>query len=83
MNIDMNLKSDKKIIAIVQFDNVRIRNTHNDYLYPEQSILEIDTEDGFRIIDMFSEKDITDIDYFKVETTNKTRKKVLFKERDD
>jgi len=83
MNIDINLKSDKKIIAIVQFDNVRIRNAHNDYLYPEQSILEIDMEDGFRIIDMISEKDITDIDYFKVESTNKTRKKVLFKERDD
>jgi hypothetical protein len=32
---------------------------------------------------MFSQKDITDIDYFKVETSNKTRKKVLFKERDD
>lgn len=83
MNIDMNLKSNKNIFAIVQFDNVRIRNTHNDYLYPEQSILEIDSEDGYRIIDLFSQKDITNIDYFRVETTSKTRKKVLFQERDD
>lgn len=83
MNIDINLKSNKNIISIVQFDNVRIRNTHNDYLYPMQSILEIDSDDGYRIIDLFSQKDITDIDYFKVETSNKTRKKVLYKERDD
>lgn len=83
MNIDKNLKSNKKIIGVVLFQNVRIKNTHNDYLFPEQDILEIDLEDGFRIIDLFSEKDITDIDYFEVVITKKTKKKVLFKERDD
>ena len=80
MNIDMNLKSDKKVIAIVKFNNVQIRNKHNDFLFPMQDILEIDMEDGFRIIDLFSQKDITDIDYFEIVTTPKTKKIVLFKE---
>ena len=80
MNIDMNLKSDKKVIAIVKFNNVQIRNKHNDFLFPMQDILEIDMEDGFRIIYLFSQKDITDIDYFEIVTTPKTKKIVLFKE---
>lgn len=80
MNID--LKSDRKIISITKIDNVRIKNTHNDYLYPTQSILEVDMDDGYRIIDLIAKKDITDIDYFEVVTTSKTKKKVLFKEED-
>jgi len=83
MNNDINLKSNKKIMTITKFDNVQIKNTHNDYLYPPQNILEIDLDDGYRIIDLFSQKDITDIDYFEIVTTTKTKKKVLFQERDD
>jgi len=83
MNNDMNLKSNKKIMTITKFDNVQIKNTHNGYLYPPQNILEIDSDDGYRIIDLFSQKDITDIDYFEIVTTSRTKKKVLFQERDD
>ena len=80
--MNMNLKSDRRIISIIKIDNIQKRNIHNDYLYPMQSILEIDMDNGFRIIDLIAEKDITDIDYLKVEFTNKTKKKVLFKEED-
>lgn len=83
MNIDKHLKSDKKIIGIVRFDNVRIKNTHNDFLFPPQSILEIDLEDGFRLVDLFSQKDMTDVDYFEVVSTPKTRKVVIFKDEDE
>ena len=80
--MNMNLKSDRRIISITKIDNVQIRNIHNDYLYPMQSILEVDMDNGYRIIDLIAEKDITDIDYFEIVTTNKTKKKVLFKESD-
>lgn len=80
--MNMNLKSDRRIISIIKIDNIQIRNTNNNYLYPMQSILEVDMDNGYRIIDLIAEKDITDIDYFEIVTTNKTKKKVLFKESD-
>lgn len=80
--MNMDLKSDRRIISIIKIDNIQIRNTNNNYLYPMQSILEVDMDNGHRIIDLIAEKDITDIDYFEIVTTNKTKKKVLFKESD-
>ena len=79
---DINSKSKKKIIAVSKINNVQIRNTHNNYLYPIQDVLEVDLEDGYRIIDLFSQKDITDIDYLEVVHTKKTSKKVLFESND-
>ena len=73
-----------RIIQIVKLDNVQIENTHNGYKYPLQNVLEIDFANGkFRMIDLFSQKDITDIDYFKVVPTSKTKKKYIFKEYND
>lgn len=71
------------IIEIARIKNVRIENTHNGVLFPMQDILRITFENGDnRIIDLFSEKDITDIDYFKVNESEKTKKKILFSDSD-
>lgn len=76
--------NEKDIIKITKIDNIRIRNTHNDYVFPLQSILKVETrEGGIRILDLFSERDITSIDYFVVEETPKTKEHILFKEYED
>lgn len=71
----------KDIIKISKIDNIRIKNKHNGYLFPQQSILKVETREGYyRIIDLIAERDITDIDYFEIVETPKTKEKVLFKE---
>lgn len=73
--------NEKDIIKITKIDNVKIENTHNDFQYPLQSILKIETrEGGSRIIDLMADRDITDIDYLVVKETPKTKEKILFKE---
>lgn len=69
------------IIEITRFKNVRIKNLHNEVLFPTQDILRITFENGDnRIIDLISEKDITDIDYLSVVVSDKTRTRTLFKD---
>ena len=71
------------IIEIYIKKNVNIQNLHNEVIYPKQSILVVSYENGSeRIIDLMSEKDITDIDYFKVIESDKTKKRVLFNDLD-
>lgn len=78
------MKNEKDIIKITKVDKVRIKNTHNDTLFPEQSILKIEFRGGdYRILDLFSSYDITDIDYYEVVNTPKTKEKVLYKEFED
>ena len=73
--------NNKDIVKIIRISNVRIENTHNGYLFPSQNILRIEYRDKtYRILDLISQKDITDIDYFKVINTNKTKEKTLFEE---
>ena len=73
--------SDKDIVRITKVDNVRIKNLHDGYLFPLQSVLEIEIRGGAtRIIDLIADRDITDIDYYEVCETTKTRRKDLFKE---
>ena len=71
----------KDIIKISKIDNIRIKNLHNEYLFPLQSVLKVETRgDGYRIIDLISERDITDIDYFELVETPKTKERAIFKE---
>ena len=70
-------KSD--IIAVEIVKNVRIRNLHNDFLFPKQDIMNVYFRDGKkRTLDLLSQRDFTDIDYFKVENTKSTKVNVLF-----
>lgn len=71
------------IIEIAIKKNINIINLHNEVVYPKQNILVVSFENGTeRIIDLMSEKDITDIDYFKVIESDKTKKRLLFKDND-
>ena len=71
------------IVEIYIKKNINIQNLHNEVIYPKQSILIVSYENGTeRIIDLMSEKDITDIDYFKVIESDKTKKRTLFKDSD-
>lgn len=69
------------IIKIEHIKNVRIRNNNNRVLFPMQNILKIYFRDGkSRTIDLFSERDITNIEYLKEVETPKTKTKTIFKE---
>lgn len=71
------------IVEIYIKKNINIMNLHNEVIYPKQSILVVSYENGTeRIIDLMSEKDITDIDYFKVIESDKTKKRILFNDLD-
>ena len=60
-----NVKED--IIKIELIKNVRIKNTHNNFIFPSQNIMKVYFRNNkIRILDLFSCKDITDIDYFEV-----------------
>ena len=71
--------NEKDIIRITKINNIQIENTHNGLFFPLQSILEIEFRGGAtRILDLIAERDITDISYFVIHETPKTRKKDLF-----
>lgn len=73
--------NNKDIVKVAHIKNVRIRNTNNGALFPMQNILKIYFRNGeSRTIDLFSERDITDIEYLQEIATPKTKEKVIFKE---
>lgn len=73
--------SDKDIIRITQVNNIHIKNLHDEHLFPLQSVLEVENRRGdIRIIDLIADRDITDIDYYVVCETPRTRRKHIFKE---
>lgn len=72
-----------KIIRIAKKRNIRVKNTHNGVLFPKQDIIVIEFENSSkRIIDLMSEKDITDIDYLQVVESPKTKEINIFKDSD-
>jgi hypothetical protein len=72
---------DKDIVKIELIKGVRVQNTHNGFVFPKQNIMKIYFRGGeIRTLDLFSNRDITDIDYFKVINGITTKTKVLFKE---
>ncbi len=75
------MKKDEDIVKITKVNNIRVQNKHNGYIFPYQSILEIEYRDKTkRILDLICDRDITEIDYFEIVKTNKTKEVILFKE---
>ncbi len=71
------------IVKISKLNYVQIKNTHNEFLYPLQSVLIIEYRNKRQsIIDLVANKDITNIDYFEVIKTSKTKEKILFEEQE-
>ena len=76
--------SEKDILRITKINNVRIENTHNGFVFPEQNVLEIEDRQGnVRKLDLMADRDITDIDYFMIHESDRTTKKDLFIEYKD
>ena len=72
---------DKDLVKIELIKVVRVQNTHNGFVFPKQNIMKIYFRSGdIRTLDLFSGRDITDIDYFKIINGITTKTKVLFKE---
>lgn len=71
--------SKEDIIKIELVKGVSIQNLHNGFIFPKQYIMKVYYRNNqVRILDLFSKRDITDIDYFKI--YGGTDIKVLFKE---
>lgn len=71
--------SKEDIIKIELVKNARIQNTHNSFIFPKQYIIKVYYRNNkLRILDLFSKRDITDIDYFKIYDEKEV--KVLFNE---
>ena len=71
------------IIKIELIKGIRVQNTHNNYVFPKQNIMKVHFRNNdVKILDLFSERDITNIDYFKILEDEKTKRKTLFIERE-
>lgn len=73
--------SDKDIIKIELIKGARIKNTHDNFMFPRQYIIKVSFRNGERrIIDLISGRDTTSIDYYEVIEDDHCKTKVLFKE---
>lgn len=76
--------ANKDIIKMEIIKDVKILNTHNEKLFPKQDIMLVKfRNEEVRVLDLFSEKDITDIDYLEVIYPVKMKTKVIFEEEID
>lgn len=67
------------IKSVKLIKNIRVKNVHHDMIYPYSDIIEVvDINGDKRILDLWSDSDITDIDYYEIITDKKTKEKVLF-----
>ena len=56
-----------EIVKIDVVKGARVQNLHNGFTFPRQNVMKVYFRDGsYRVLDLFSKLDITDIDYFKV-----------------
>lgn len=71
----------REIVKIDVVKGARVQNLHNGFTFPRQNIMKVYFRDGsYRVLDLFSKLDITDIDYFKVIEDN-VRIKTLFENK--
>lgn len=71
------------IIKIELVKGIRVQNTHNNFVFPKQNIMKVYFRNNeTKTLDLFSEKDITNIDYFKILEDKKTKTKILFEEKE-
>lgn len=70
-----------EIVKIDVVKGARVQNLHNGFTFPRQNVMKVYFRDGsYRILDLFSKLDITDIDYFKVIEDN-VRIRTLFENK--
>lgn len=72
----------KEIVKIDIVRGARVQNLHNGFTFPRQNVMKVYFRDGsYRVLDLFSKLDITDIDYFKVIEDNVKVKNVFENKR--
>lgn len=70
-----------EIVKIDVVKGARVQNLHNGFTFPRQNVMKVYFRDGsYRVLDLFSKLDITDIDYFKVIEDN-VRIRTLFENK--
>ena len=70
-----------EIVKIDVVKGARVQNLHNGFTFPRQNVMKVYFRDGsYRVLDLFSKLDITDIDYFRVIEEN-VRIKTLFENK--
>ena len=71
----------REIVKIDVVKGARVQNLHNGFTFPRQNVMKVYFRDGsYRVLDLFSKLDITDIHYFKVIEDN-VRIKTLFENK--
>jgi hypothetical protein len=76
--------SKNDIVKIELLKNVRIKNMGNGFVFPKQNVMRIYFRNGqMRELDLFSNRDFTDVGYFTTTDVEKAKIKVLFEEIDD
>ncbi len=71
-----------EIVKIDIVRGARVQNLHNGFTFPRQNVMKVYFRDGsYRVLDLFSKLDITDIDYFKVIEDNVKVKNVFENKR--
>lgn len=76
--------SNNDIIKISHVKNVRVRNEHNNVVFPMQNVLKIYFRNGeIRTLDLFSNRDMTEVNYYKLVETPRTKEKIIFLENKD
>ena len=71
-----------EIVKIDIVRGARVQNLHNGFTFPKQNVMKVYFRDGsYRVLDLFSKLDITDIDYFKVIEDNVKVKNVFENKR--
>ena len=71
-----------EIVKIDIVRGARVQNLHNGFTFPRQNVMKVYFRDGsYRVLDLFSKIDITDIDYFKVIEDNVKVKNVFENKR--
>lgn len=76
------MNKEQEIVKIDIVRGARVQNLHNGFTFPRQNVMKVYFRDGsYRVLDLFSKLDITDIDYFKVIEDNVKVKNVFENKR--
>lgn len=72
-------RSEKNIVKMTLISNAVIRNIHSNNTFKFNNVMIIEYLDNSkRVLDLVSNRDMTDVDYLKVEKGKLTTEKVLF-----
>jgi hypothetical protein len=73
------VKKNNNIVKMTLQKDMTVVNLHNNSKFRNNDILKIEYANGeVRYLDLLSNRDMTDVDYFKIEKGLLSREKVIF-----